>query len=311
MSVAFTTAIVIAGLLALFAGLLGTILWVDGKPRGQVKSGWLRALFVLVGLWLVYHGTSKAIELAKISAQSPDVGELGREIQELERRLASQAALLESLRGKQEMSLSLSERLVEDHRVLALRTGLLAMSNDDSDCVGIREGDGSFSWQEGDTGVCSQLYNALWTVEVVVPLVKSREVLQAKLNDLGITALVAESGSPHGGISQSLGMVFPDGTPLTLICAVHRGYGEATGKELAWVTSSSQFRLRSNNVEYSTHTIAVGVPKNLFFDEVAKTTSKQWADYCGGDYSDDTFADLILSQGQYFKPRSAKETDGG
>lgn len=252
---------VIAGLLCILAALTGAVLWVDGKPRALLQSTWLRLAFALVGAALVAGGVWQERVLASAAAKGPDNAVLLQRLEELERKSDRSDDDLKALHSEVTLYRSTIDRLAADSRVGAIQATLAALYDSTTNVYCQRNAAAVIpvEWSADEQAACARAINTFWPVEVVVPIKGGRERLRGSLHQLKVPLAMADSSAMHPGLTAAgLGIVFPEGTPHTLLCAIRTQFKANTGRDLTTLAVATDY-LNATKQPVRLTTIQVGV----------------------------------------------------
>jgi hypothetical protein len=296
-----STLLTLAGVLALLAALAGALIWVDGKAVAQIPSikhriaiGTIGVCLIGAGIWLNVHLGRKGVV--------PDA--LIGKLEKLESAVALLTSTTEAAGGEIASLQAQTDQLIDDVRLLALRTSITASASDDINCDKGRHGlQGGSMWVQPAGTRCEQTINSALTIDIVVPLPNTGPELAKALTPLGIPVNINPTKGPTSGRADNfLAIVFPDETPFGLICQV-RNIGFKTSKlTLGAAMPSSTFR-RLTGASSPAYAIQVGVPLSTFVTGGEKLSVEHWDQICDPDGTQETFEELLETMSAKFDRR--------
>jgi hypothetical protein len=306
-----STLLTLAGLLALLGALAGALLWVDGKPVAQVQSTKIRWVLGVAGLALIAtgvwleHARDKTEPLETLEKRIKALEEKTQSLEAETKARAAQAKAVESRMNTVDHSFvglrAQTTQLTEDARRLGLRAAVAAAEHQ-PECDGSRDARRSRRWVDhAPVDSCERAINSMWTIDIVVGLEKTADDLKAKLAQTGIPIFQVPMEKGAGKSDKLLGIVFPDGAPHDLICAVRDKALESSSKLVlgAAMTVSTYLRLSGDPVP--SYSIQVGVPMASVFEGGSALESDEWSKICSPDMSDKQFEEYLDEKAKSFR----------
>ena len=280
---------VVAGLLCLLAALTGAVLWADGKPRALLESNKLRILFGLVGVSLVAAGIWQERVIARSAVAKPDGDQLSDRVKELEKKIQQNEINMQSLNSELTLYRSTINRLAIDSRTGAIQAALASLSDHSAPAYCKQNAAAVIPviWSPDEQSACARAINTFWPVEIVVPIKREREALQKSLQELKVPVAIADLSAKHPGLTaDGLGIVYPEGTPHELLCALRLRFKARTGRDLTALAEATEY-LNATKQPIRLTTIQAGV---WFGEHFSSTLSSyrhfsdlDWQEVCTED----------------------------
>jgi len=305
MNLTLTVVLSLAGLIAIFAALLGNIVWVDGKPRGEIRSSRIRWALGFLGIVLISSSFFLAVRLAP-APKCVGCEELAQRVNDFEITQESFQDLLTSIEGDIVQLRNQDEKNAHLTREILGKVSCIRDKKPLGECAQrYREGKYDFSKGPDDVNV-RDFSIALWEVEVVVPLGENKkEALERKIGELNIGVFVRPLGDENVGErdpgparhKKFRGIVVDENIPREVVCKVKGIFEKKTNIKISTITSAARFRERQGSAD-NFHRIQVGVPFDLHFQPDSIDTEIDWKSLCSDDYDQVSYVQLIESLGE-------------
>jgi hypothetical protein len=274
-NVTFAGACVVGALLFLKVAILGGPVWPPANGPYPSRLAHIACAVIgaiLLGLPFLFAWGPAREHPGTAPAPDPRVEQLQRDLLGLQGRIH----LLE-------VDPSLTSNLISiDTEIRTLRAGVVAGDPNGSSCSDGTAGSViPLAWLPDAQTPCQKLKNAQWTVLIQGYVNSGARALPAELRKLGIASVVGPAQPTKSPVAtSSIGMVFDDDAPYTLICAIKDIYQTTTGVFLESVTTQRIY-VNVARINTSSLPIRLGVPFSEFFDgNYHRMTPGDWDTLC-------------------------------